>query len=59
VNDLKFAYRIKDYYSPASAQNTIICVVVKDNIKYEAEILMNFSSYGTSGTDYTLVVAPT
>ena len=58
VKDLKFCYRIKDYYSPASAQNTIFCEIVKGDKIYKGEILMNFSSYGTSGTDYTLVVSP-
>lgn len=58
VKDLKFAYRIKDYYSPASNQNFIICKVVKDNIIYEAEIGLTFAGFGTSGTDYSLTIIP-
>ena len=58
TKDLKFCYRIKNYYTPTAAQNTIYCTVVKNDIKYHGEILMTFSSYGTSGTDYTLVVSP-
>lgn len=58
IKDLKFCYRIKNYYTPTAAQNTIYCTVVKNDIKYHGEILMTFSSYGTSGTDYTLVVSP-
>jgi len=56
--DLNFCYRIKDYYLPSASQNTIICEVIKDGHIYSTEIIMNFSSYGTSGTDYTLVITP-
>lgn len=56
--DLKFSYRIKDYYVPSATQNHILCDVVIDDVVYTSEILMNFSSYGTSGSDYTLVVSP-
>lgn len=55
-----FPYRIKEYYSPSFSQNEIICKVKPKNSNniYEANILFTFSSYGTSGTDYTLVVSP-
>jgi hypothetical protein len=56
---LTFSYHIKDYYMPTSTNNEIICkVITKDNRTIEANILFTFSSYGTSGTDYTLVIAP-
>lgn len=56
---LSFSYHIKDYYVPTSTNNEIICrVITKDNRVLEANILLNFSSYGTSGTDYTLVITP-
>lgn len=56
---LSFSYHIKDYYVPTSTNNEIICrVITKDNRVLEANILLNFSSYGTSGTDYTLVIKP-
>lgn len=56
---LTFTYHIKDYYVPTSTNNEIICkVITKDNRTLEANILFNFSSYGTSGTDYTLVITP-
>ncbi len=58
IKDLKFCYRIKNYYTPTAAQNTIYCTVINNDIKYHTEILMTFSSYGTSGTDYTLTVSP-
>ena len=58
-DSLQFTYHIKDYYVPTSTNNEIICkVITKDKRTIEANILFNFSSYGTSGTDYTLVVSP-
>lgn len=58
-DNLSFTYHIKDYYVPTSTNNEIICrVITKDNRTLEANILFNFSSYGTSGTDYTLVITP-
>jgi hypothetical protein len=59
-NALRFPYHIKDYYAPTFSQNNIICrVIPKDSADVlEASISFTFSSYGTSGTDYTLVVAP-
>lgn len=54
-----FPYRIKDYYSSSFSQNEIICkVITADKRTLEASIVFTFSSFGTSGTDYTLVVAP-
>lgn len=56
---LTFTYHIKDYYVPTSTNNDIICkVITKDGRTIEANIMFNFSSYGTSGTDYTLVITP-
>lgn len=56
---LTFTYHIKDYYVPTFTNNDIICkVITKDNRTLEANIMFNFSSYGTSGTDYTLVITP-
>ena len=56
--DLQFSYRIKDYYVPSATENHILCDVVIGDMIYPAEVLMNFSSYGTSGSDYTLMVSP-
>lgn len=54
-----FPYRIKDYYSSSFSQNEIICkVITADKRTLETSIVFTFSSFGTSGTDYTLVVAP-
>lgn len=56
---LEFTYHIKDYYMPTSTNNEIICkVITKEGRELEATIPFTFSSYGTSGTDYTLVVSP-
>lgn len=56
---LNFSYHIKDYYVHSSSNNTIICkVIMKDGRELETSIMLNFSSYGTSGTDYTLTIAP-
>lgn len=57
--DRYFTYRIKDYYSQSFTNNTIYCRVVKPNYyDCNAEISLIFSSFGTSGTDYTLVISP-
>lgn len=59
ADSLSFTYHIKDYYVPTSTNNDIICkVITKDGRTIEANIMFNFSSYGTSGTDYTLVITP-
>lgn len=59
-DDRCFVYRIKDYYSQTFTNNTIHCRIVKANhYDYNAEISFIFSSFGTSGTDYTLVISPT
>lgn len=56
-----FPYHISDYYSASFSQNEIICKVIPkgSTTTLEANIVFTFSSYGTSGTDYTLVIAPT
>lgn len=57
--DRYFTYRIKDYYSQSFTNNTIYCRVVKPNYyDCNTEISLIFSSFGTSGTDYTLVISP-
>lgn len=57
--DRYFIYRIKDYYSQSFTNNTIYCRVVKPNY-YDCNTAISFifSSFGTSGTDYTLVISP-
>lgn len=54
-----FYYRIKDYYVQSASQNHIKCkVVTEDKYEYEQTIYFGFSSFGTSGTDYTLHITP-
>ena len=55
---LQFKYKIKDYYSNSFSNNTIYCKIVKGSWNDEAEINFNFSSYGTNGTEYTLMISP-
>ena len=56
--DFYFSYRIKDYYMASATQNHILCKVVKDEYEYDGRIDFTFSSFGTSGTDYTLKISP-
>ena len=60
LEDCRFPYRIKNYYSPTFSNNNIICKIILSNNSsvFETEELFTFSSFGTSGTDYTLVAAP-
>lgn len=58
ADDLLFTYRIQDYYSSSLTNNTIYCKVVKGNRTLEAATTMSFSSQGSSGTNYTLVIKP-
>lgn len=54
-----FYYRIKDYYVQSATQNHIKCkIVTPDEYSYDATIYFGFSSFGTSGTDYTLHITP-
>lgn len=56
--DMKFSYRIKNYYLQSASQNTILCKVKKGEFTYEGTVSMVFSSYGNSGTDYSITIAP-
>ena len=55
---LQFSYMISNFYSSAYVNNTIYCKIVKGTWKYEAAINFAFSSFGTDGTDYTLMISP-
>lgn len=56
--DTYFYYLIKNYFVATAVNNNIICRVVKNGNIYEAEQHFNFSTFGTSGTDYTLTIQP-
>lgn len=46
-------FRIKDYYMESATNNTIKCIVEKDNVSYMASYELTFGPMGTNGTDYT------
>ena len=58
VSDLTFTYRIKDYYSASFKNNTIKCKIIKGNQQLEGSISMDFNSYGSNGTNYSLIIKP-
>ena len=58
TSDLTFTYKIKDYYLSTSSRNEIFCKIIKDEYTFETSILFAFTSFGTSGTDYTLAITP-
>ena len=52
-----FKYRVKEFYNPLFNNNTVILKVIdKNGFEYSTKKTFSFSSYGTSGTDYTLVI---
>ena len=58
VEDTIFPYHIKDYYQQTATQNSILCVVKKNGLTYEASQHFTFSAFGNSGTDFTLALTP-
>lgn len=58
INDTYLPYHISNYYSPTSNQNGIYCKVKKGDSTFESEIFFTFTTFGNSGTDYTLAVVP-
>lgn len=58
VSDLTFTYRIKDYYSASFTNNTIKCKIIKGNQQLEGSINIDFNSYGSNGTSYSLIIKP-
>lgn len=57
-SDTLFYYMIAKVFKPAFSQNTIYCVINKDGFDYEGSINFTFSTFGTSGTDYTVSIVP-
>ena len=49
-------YRIKNAYTQNDTNNTITCVVNKNNRDYVGELELQFGIGGTNGTSYTLVI---
>lgn len=56
--DTYFYFLIEKYYSPTALNNEILCRVVKNGYNYETSQTFTFSTFGTSGTNYTLSVLP-
>ena len=57
-SDLTFTYKIKDYFVATANRNDIVCRVVKDKYTFETSLFLAFTTFGTSGTDYTLAITP-
>ena len=58
LSDKIFTYRIKQNYNPLFINNTIILFIIdKNGFEYTTSKSFNFSSYGTSGTDFTVIVS--
>lgn len=55
--DSKQVFRIKNYYSPFATNNTIYCKVTKNNLTYEASVLLTFGIAGSNGTDATFMLS--
>lgn len=61
--DRHFAYKIKPYYEPSAQNNTILTEAHIQSIDNEikiisGEVTFTFSTFGTNGTKYTLVMTP-
>ena len=54
--ELYMTYTIAPVYSQLDTNNTIICTISKNGLKYTAELSMSFTISGTNGTDYTLII---
>lgn len=58
VEEKTFLYRIKANYNPLFTNNNVILRIVdKNGFIYETSKTFSFSSYGTSGTDYSIVIS--
>lgn len=47
------SYTINNRFSYANANNTIICIIEKDGIKYQASYELLFGQFGSDGTNVT------
>lgn len=53
---IKQDYRIRSHYNQSYVNNTIQCIVTRNNIKYVATKELSFGPMGTSGTDYSFIL---
>lgn len=49
-------YKIKSFYNQMYNNNTVKCIITKNNKTYTAVKELSFGPIGTSGTDYTFVL---
>ena len=49
-------FRIKDYFTQTSTNNTIYCTVLKNGREYKANVTLKFGVSGTNGTDATFAL---
>lgn len=49
-------YKIKTQYNPNATNNTITCIIRKNENTYLVNKKIDFGRMGTNGTDYTLVI---
>jgi len=52
----EMGFRVRNYYMPDAKNNTIHCVVTRNNKKVEADATLTFGIKGIMGTDYTLIL---
>lgn len=53
----EFSYKIKSHFAPYDKNNTLKCRVYLDEKNYyDAELIFSFTTKGTMGTDYSLIV---
>lgn len=57
-SDITFYYLIQNLYQQSANMNTIYCLLEKNDTVFETSIAFTFSTYGTSGTQYTLSIVP-
>lgn len=56
TKDIIQQYKIRSHYNQSYVNNTIQCIVTRNNIKYVATKELSFGPMGTSGTDYTFIL---
>lgn len=49
-------FRIKNYYTQTATNNTVYCVVRKNNRDYKASITLSFGTTGSNGTEATFLL---
>ena len=58
-DELKLSYRIKNNYNPNYTTNIIKCeIITSDGVRLSGNKGFTFSTFGSNGTDYTLIVRP-